>query len=430
MKIVCDLSVTSATHRPRKLWEPGQLFANGAAGIWLDPSNPGSMFQDEAGTVPVTAPGQPVGLITDSSKLGLDARQSATARPTLGAIPMTGRRNLSPLSEPTHAQLGTGTGVSDAAAGLAGFDGTIQFPGGTVGDRIAYRDHGVQPSVEYTLSCFVQMDDDAPPVPGTDFALVIGNVSAGAGYKTPVDLGGGLWRVARTLTSGSTNLAYTGVFKTDSHSARGFRMSGFQLEAGAALTPYQRVRSVFDITEAGVASLRHLHFDGVDDRLLTGTLDLTHTSQVTVIAAVEKLGNPASRGTVINFVDNGFRNFSLEVPMPNSINTRWLHAGVSTLREVGHVLAVSERVLYTGLSDLAAPHLVLRANGEQVAEDMSITGGGPFKSGPLCIGDYVAPTGRRFHGRLYGLIVIDRWLTPTEVTSAESWMASKAGVTI
>jgi hypothetical protein len=49
--------------------EPGLevLFAGGFDGIFLDPSDTSTMFQDSAGTVPVTATGDPVGLILDKS---------------------------------------------------------------------------------------------------------------------------------------------------------------------------------------------------------------------------------------------------------------------------------------------------------------------------------------------------------------------------
>lgn len=46
------------------------LFKNGEQGIWLDPTDLATMFQDKAGTVPVTAAGQPVGLIRDKSGNG------------------------------------------------------------------------------------------------------------------------------------------------------------------------------------------------------------------------------------------------------------------------------------------------------------------------------------------------------------------------
>jgi len=430
MKIVTDLSVTSAPTRVRGGLGPTSLFAAGAKGFWFSASYLSAFFQNAGGTMPVTSAGQPVGLIKDKSGNGLDFSQSgATARPVLAVEPATGRRNLSSRSEPSVAELALSTGVSDATTGLAGFDATIQFPDSGAGNRFAYRDHGAEPSVEYTLSCFVEMDDGGKPSPGTDFGLAIGNASAGT-WGAVTDLGGGLFRVSKTATSLTSGLSNTGVYKTDAHSARGYRVSGFQLEEGPAVSAYQKAVSAYDLREAGVPAVHALDFDGVDDRMLTGTLDLTHTSQVTVVAALSKSSDPFVRGTVVNFVDNGFNNFTLEVPLPNNPDTRWLHVGSTTLRSVGHALALDTRVLYTGLSDISAPRAELRANGVSTAVDTSITGGGTFKSGPLAIGDYVTPAGRNFDGRIYSLLVIDRILTASEITMTEGYMAARAGIAL
>jgi hypothetical protein len=65
-------------------WSPARLFATGEEGAWYDPSDLSTMFQDSAGTTPVTAAGQPVGLILDKSGNGHHASQStSTARPLL-----------------------------------------------------------------------------------------------------------------------------------------------------------------------------------------------------------------------------------------------------------------------------------------------------------------------------------------------------------
>ena len=47
---------------------PQSLFANNEPGVWFDPSDLSTMFQDAAGTTPVTAVEQPVGLHLDKSK--------------------------------------------------------------------------------------------------------------------------------------------------------------------------------------------------------------------------------------------------------------------------------------------------------------------------------------------------------------------------
>jgi len=48
-------------------FSPASLFAGGEEGAWFDPSDLSTLFQDAAGTTPVTASGQPVGLMLDKS---------------------------------------------------------------------------------------------------------------------------------------------------------------------------------------------------------------------------------------------------------------------------------------------------------------------------------------------------------------------------
>ncbi|MCZ7675593.1 MAG: hypothetical protein M5U35_06620 [Roseovarius sp.] len=357
-----------------------------------------------------------------------DTNRRSTARSGCGA------RNRTPKSVIAFGTIGCGIDGIHRRVGcdnwLAGFDATIQFPDDATAIRYAYRDHGAEASTEYTLSCFVRMNDGGAPSPGADFDMTIGNAAAGGSWGAVGDLGDGLFRVSKTDTSLASNLSNTGVIKLNAHSARGFRVSGFQLEEGPAVSAYQKAVSAYDLTEVGTSAVHALDFDGVDDRMLTGTLDLTHTSQVTVVAAVSKASNPAGRGTVVNFVDNGFNSFSLEVPQPTYPGTRWLHAGNTTLVGINHALAFDAPVLYTGLSDIGAPRIELRANGASAGVSTAATGGGNFKSGPLGIGDYVNMPGRCFHGRIYGLLVVDRILTASEIAMVEAYMATRSGVTL
>jgi len=50
------------------LFSPSSLFATGEQGVWYDPSDLTTLYQDAAGTTPVTAVEQPVGLMLDKSK--------------------------------------------------------------------------------------------------------------------------------------------------------------------------------------------------------------------------------------------------------------------------------------------------------------------------------------------------------------------------
>ena len=67
------------------------LFSNGEQGFFYDPNDLSTMYQDANGTVPVTAVGQPVGLIKDKSGRGNHAMQTVSAsRPILQRNATTG----------------------------------------------------------------------------------------------------------------------------------------------------------------------------------------------------------------------------------------------------------------------------------------------------------------------------------------------------
>ena len=63
-----------------RAFDPASLFAGGIAGAWYDPSDLSTLFQDAAGTTPVTASGQPVGLMLDKSGNGNHATQAIYAK--------------------------------------------------------------------------------------------------------------------------------------------------------------------------------------------------------------------------------------------------------------------------------------------------------------------------------------------------------------
>lgn len=64
-------------------FRPANLFRRSEQGAWYDPSDITTLFQDSAGTTPVTASGQPVGRMLDKSGRGNHATQAtAAARPT------------------------------------------------------------------------------------------------------------------------------------------------------------------------------------------------------------------------------------------------------------------------------------------------------------------------------------------------------------
>jgi hypothetical protein len=89
---------------------------------------------------------------------------------------------------------------------------------------------------------FVQMDDDSLPVIGTtnstgDFGLII-NANLGTLNSKVEQLGiTNMYRVSISRVADSTNTQF-GVIKYTTQSAKGFRITGIQLEAGATATSY------------------------------------------------------------------------------------------------------------------------------------------------------------------------------------------------
>lgn len=71
------------TGGPAPSWSPIEMFSGGVPGAWYDPSDLSTLFQDTGGTTPVTATGQPVGLMLDKSGNGNHIAQAASvSRPT------------------------------------------------------------------------------------------------------------------------------------------------------------------------------------------------------------------------------------------------------------------------------------------------------------------------------------------------------------
>ncbi len=75
-------------------WNPLSLFEASEPGVWFDPSDLTTLFQDSAGITPVTAAGQTVGKMLDKSGRGNHATQTTLAQRPTYQIDSTGRPYL------------------------------------------------------------------------------------------------------------------------------------------------------------------------------------------------------------------------------------------------------------------------------------------------------------------------------------------------
>lgn len=95
------------------------LFASAQPGVWYDPSDLTTMFQDNLGSTPVTAPGQTVGLLLDKSKNGVGTNGSSR-RNLLVATATLSTQSVT-VTAVAHTLSFTGTGtVTLTGASIAG----------------------------------------------------------------------------------------------------------------------------------------------------------------------------------------------------------------------------------------------------------------------------------------------------------------------
>ena len=92
----------------------------------------------------------------------------------------------------------------------------------------------VLPSTIYTISAYIIMDDLSQPNVGNgvgnDFYMVVGNATVTSYYYQ--NMGNNEWLVYGSITSSNINLNNSGIRKL-SNSSKGFRATGFQVEAGS-----------------------------------------------------------------------------------------------------------------------------------------------------------------------------------------------------
>src|SRR5690606_17335648 len=146
-----------------------------------------------------------------------------------------GTTNMWPYSDPTIAQMPVKSNVADAGGVGDRFSNGIYFGDNSVG-RYAYRNDALSPGTLYTLSCYVLMDDGEAPVVGTDrfsgdFCLVIEGTAV-TNPASVVAVGDGIYRVSGSFTARDPVVSNNcGIVKYTGQSARGFKVSGFQIEA-------------------------------------------------------------------------------------------------------------------------------------------------------------------------------------------------------
>jgi hypothetical protein len=363
------------------------LFAAGEAGAWYDPSDTTTLFQDSAGTTPVTAVEQPVGLILDKSKglvLGADV--------VLNGDFEAGASNWA---------------IVGANVSIAG--GKASWTAAAANERIT---QGSLTSTKWYQVSFDVADYTAGNVYFAS-AVAVASVTGTGAYSY--------------LITGATNIyirsgpsGFTG--SVDNISVR-------ELPGNHAFNP--NATTVRPVLKADGA-LRYLEFGGVDDWLQTASIDFSGTDKLSVFAGVYKTSDAATAvfAELSSNLNNNNGAFTLSAPSGAGLNTYgWVSKGTDPgiLAPTGYVAPVKS--VLTGLGDISGDSSILRSNGAIAASSATDQGTGNF-------GNYALYIGRRggsslpFNGRLYSMVVLGRTATADEIAQAETYVAAKTGVTL
>lgn len=243
----------SALLRSTTTFSPINLFSSGEVGVWYDPQDFSSLFQDSAGTTPVTAVEQPVGLMLDKSK---------SAVGTNGAY----RWNLLTYSEQFDDAAWTKTGVSVTANQTAATNSTttadlLSKNSGVTTAKIV-QTTTVTTSGAHTFSVEIKADtgrwvglqlEYVASGVGNNVAWfdlqngVVGTKQTNLAASSITSLGNGWYRISASGTPNATSSGSV-IWLTDGDAtlsapsaAQSYYLWGAQVEKSSSFSSYQKI---------------------------------------------------------------------------------------------------------------------------------------------------------------------------------------------
>ena len=411
------------------------LFAASEPGAWYDPSDISTLFQDSAGSTPVTAVEQPVGRMLDKSGRGNHATQATTTkRPVLSR-----RVNLITGSEMTGGEGGT--------PGTAPDGWQLHIMNGTYGHTVEVGKHRFSatsgrstirnpitwvPNTSYTVE--ITLTNNAAPIVVTNI-IYVGLWSGTTGVSTTYYIDGVVGtqispgthkvKIVTSFTGGTPlQFLYVGVGAGSPDSGDVTLVDASVTLSTDAHLPYQRVTTAADYDADPAKFPAYLRFDGVDDALQTGDIDFSSTDKMTVWAGVTKLSNSVYGLLLEHGTTGANADFSVWAPYTGS-NYRGDAAQGGGSQASAPALPAPRSDVLSLIGDRAAGLVAtLRVAGGVYQSALTSPPGGNYTNQSLYIGSR-AGTSNFLNGRLYSLIVRGAQSSLSQIEATELYIKQK-----
>ena len=371
------------------------LFANNEAGLALDVEAAylrGWLYQDSAGATVAASAGDPVGLILDTAKGGLDQ---------LGSDLVSNGTFASDTVWTKGANWTIGSGVATKTGGAA---------------------NNLTQTISSTANQWYRITMDVTRTAGT---LTVSLGTSGTTRAISVDGSYTFYILAgsstQTLTlAGDSSFAGT----VDNVTARLVPGNhAYQTTSGS--------RPLLSIaTASNGRTIYGMTFDGSDDFLQTASVDFSATDKMTVMAGVRK-SSDAAAGMIVELGSSSAAG-SFSFLAPNSVSPNgdyyFRSRGTGSSNATSAKSAPSTDVL-SGIGDISGDISSLRINGSVAATSTADQGTGSYTNNALYIGSR-GGSSLRFNGILYTLIVRGA-TTPTGTIAdfEKNLLARRCGVT-
>jgi len=435
---------------------PASLFSSGAQGAWYDPSDFSTLFQDSAGSTPVTAVEQPVRLMRDRSGRGNDATAPNDAsRPVLRA-----RYNLLTQSDDLTSFI-----ITPATGLTSTLNATTAPTGAATARRLTntvtteqhrlFQSETLTSGAEYTYTVYLKNDTAGWAQisfyrggASTAFANInlatgaLGNTGGGTSYSV-TSVGNGWYRLSVTATTEAAGCNFQlyvleadeQVNPTTTGTVKSIFVWGAQLLTAADQTStggaYQRIAAATSYDTSNPVFRPYLAFDGSDDNMdIASSIHDVFQNVGSGTMWVGGQGSATDQAYVLISVGAGAPDFSGRAFVNTDRSSGRRVDGNASANAIDAGYVANTPYVATNISDWAGGNVIRRTNGVQVASTAYAGGAGNTSntaSNRAVIGVNGTKTASWLNGRLYSAIILGRAATTAELTATEQWINGKTG---